>query len=175
MQTVFPYAMSFAVLGSMVLISYCMNPPTDTKSIWAGLNNPWALGFWAVTGTTSVIAYMAFSIEVLSADEITMQNPLYASNWYAYTTFLASAAMYMPLATKGFYAATIVVLAVTAASTCAMAYFSAGLFGWNFTTVLLVVLAFHCTVVDLMFWGGTWWYAERPKHTVEYENPVEGI
>jgi hypothetical protein len=167
--------MSFAVFGSMVLISYCTNPPLNTVSIWAGLNNKWALGFWVVTGTTSVIAYMAFSIEVLSADEITMDNPLYAYNWYAYTTFLASAAMYMPLATRGFHIATIVVLAITAASTCCMAVFSVGLFGWNITSLLMVVLAFHCTVVDLIYWGGTWWFAETRNHSTEYENQLDHI
>jgi hypothetical protein len=167
--------MSFAVFGSIVLISYCTNPPSNTVSIWAGLNNQWALGVWAVTASSSVIAYMAFSIEILSADENTIADPLYASNWYAYTTFLASAAMYMPLATRGYHVATILVLGITAASTCFMAVFSVGLFGWNITSLLLVVLAFHCTVVDLIYWGGTWWVAETRNYSAEYESPVDGI
>ena len=160
MEDVFPYAMSFAVLGSMVLISYCTNPPMDTISIWAGLNKKWAMRLWILTTTISIVAFLTFSMELMSPDDDIMHNPMYTSNWYAYTTFLASAAMYMPLATRGFHAATIAVLGVTAGSTVAMVAYSVGLFGWDITSVLLIVLAFHCTVVDFVYWGGTWVYAE---------------
>jgi hypothetical protein len=160
MHDVLPYAMSFAVFGSIVLLSYCTNVPTNTVAIWAGLNKTWALATWTVTGTISVIAYMTFSIQLLSADEATIFSPWYEYNWYAYTTFLASAACYMPLATRGYHFMTIFALAVTAGSTCAMATYSVLLFGWDVTSILLMVLAFHCTVVDLVYWGGTWWYAE---------------
>ena len=173
MEDVFPYAMSFAVLGSMVLISYCTNPPMDTTSIWAGLNKKWAMRLWIVTTTISIVAFLTFSMELMSPDDDIMHNPMYTSNWYAYTTFLASACIYMPLATKGYHVATIVGLAITAASTWFMLFFSVGLFGWNTTSVMLVVLAFHCTVIDLIYWGGTWWIAERRPRSAEYEETLD--
>ena len=175
MEDIFPYAMSFAVLGSMVLISYCTNPPLDTISIWAGLNRKWAMWLWMLTTIISIVAFLTFSIELMSADDDTMHNQMYTSNWYAYTTFLASSCMYMPLATKGYHIATIATLVITAASACCMVIFSAGLFGWNVTTVMLAVLAFHCTVVDLIYWGGTWWIAERRPRSTEYEETIDTI
>jgi hypothetical protein len=69
--------------------------------------------------------------------------------------------LYMPVATNGFRNSTIVLLAVTAISAWVMWVCCVNIFGWNLECVFLFILAFHCTVIDLMYWGWTWWTSTR--------------
>jgi hypothetical protein len=144
------YAVVFVLLGLLVLVSYAVFYPFDDRAIWAGLRDRRAFAVWCVTGSTSVVAFLAFSYELLNA---TTDGECI----FPYTAFLSSAALYMPFASNMYFMATILLLAVTAVSAWLMVYCSAMLFGWNYCTWLLVVLAVHCTVVDLIFWGYTWW------------------
>jgi hypothetical protein len=149
MAEVLPFSMSFGVMGSLVLLSYLLYLPKDLKVIWAGLNNPWAFAVWCVTASISTVGFLVFVARVLSSE------PLFETIW-PFDIFLTSAAMFMPLASRDLYVATVIVLAATAASSWWLVACSVSMFGWGAESVLLVVLGLHCTVVDLGYWAYTW-------------------
>ena len=150
---------SGAVLGVFVLFSYCIYTPSakNLHALWAGLNDPCVFRIWCVTASTSVFAFLFFFARLVTANEVILQNPWHGATIWPFSAFLASAALYMPVATRGFKTATIVLLAITAASACFLLVCSIQVFGWNVESAFLLVLAFHCTVIDLVYWGWTWW------------------
>lgn len=146
------FALSALTQGSMVLLSYIIYFPEE--NMWAGLNDRVVFAIWCVTSSLSAAAFLLFSgMLVYSADD---RSVVYFLTIFPYAAFLASSACYMPFATAGMKVWTLFVLFVAAASACALVYCSLVLFGATWVTYLMGVLAFHCSVIDLIFWGFTW-------------------
>ena len=143
-------------LGALVLLSYWLYLPSDLRPLLAGLQDNTMFALWCITSCISTAAFIVFFIELIRFND--GGDAWYDTTYWPFTAFLASAAMYMPLATRKWYAATIIALAITAASTAGMLACSVQLNGWNTQSWLLAVLCFHCTVVDLVYWGWTWSY-----------------
>jgi len=147
------FLLSFICQGTLVLFSYCVYWPDD-EAMWAGLKDPCVFYIWCVSASLSAVGFCSFSVEmILSGRE---GDVVYGIATLPYTCFLMSAALYMPLATAGYKLWTMVVLFLAAVATCVLVYCSVLLFGWSWVTVLMCVLAFHCTVIDFIFWGFTW-------------------
>jgi hypothetical protein len=168
---------SGVVLGLFVLFSYCIYTPSakNQHALWAGLNDPCMFKIWCVTASTSVFAFLFFFARLITANDETMLNPWYETTLWPLTVFLASAALYMPVATRGFRYATIALLAITAASAWLILACSVEVFGWNVESAFLLVLAFHCTAIDLIYWGWTWWVGiDQPFEVVLHSQPHNG-
>jgi len=145
---------SFVVQGGIVLISYCAYFPDE--NLWAGLNDPCVFYIWCVTASLSAIGFCSFSVELIYYANV--NSPEYMAVIPPYAVFLMSAALYMPLAVSKQKFWTLFSLFLAALSACVLFYTSVLLFRWSYVTWLVGVLAFHCTVIDLIFWGFTWVY-----------------
>lgn len=146
------YVVSFVAQGSTVLLSYVLYWPSE--NLWAGLRDPCVFYIWCVSALASVVGFCGFSGYLLAQTDKT--EPAYVMGALPYSVFLFSAALYMPLATGGYKVATLLSLLVASLSTCALVACSVILYGLSWVTVLMGALAFHCTVIDLVFWGFTW-------------------
>jgi len=156
------FMISFVVQGALVMLSYCAYFPDD--NLWAGLNDPCVFYIWCVTASLSAIGFCSFSVELMYYPEY--YKPEYMAAVLPYSIFLTSASLYMPLAVSNQKFWTLASLFVAALSSCALFYVSVMLFGWSWVTWLVGVLAFHCTVIDLIFWGFTWTHVPTP---LDYE------
>lgn len=146
------FALSAITQGTMVILSYIIYFPEG--NLWAGLNDKVVFAIWCVTSSLSAVGFVSFSLHLVYwVDD---QSAVYFLTIFPYATFLASSACYMPFATAGMKSWTIIVLFWAAASACALVYCSLILLGSNWVTMLVGVLAFHCSVIDLIFWGFTW-------------------
>ena len=146
------FALSALTQGAMVLMSYIIYFPEE--NIWAGLNDRVVFGIWCLTSSLSAVGFMAFSVHLVYA--VDDSSVVYFLTIFPYATFLAASACYMPFATAGMKFWTMFVLFWAAASACALVYCSLVLVGSTWVTWLMGVLAFHCTVIDFIFWGFTW-------------------
>ena len=146
------FVSSYIVQGAIVLISYAAYWPS--RDFRAGLRDPFVFYIWCISASSSAVGFCAFSGFLLTVTDIS--NATYQFTALPYSLFLFSAALYMPLATGGYKIPTLFFLFVAALATCVLVYSSVVLFGWSWVTVLMCVLAFHCTVIDLIFWGFTW-------------------
>jgi len=151
------FALSALTQGTIVLLSYVIYFP-DGPSLWAGLSDRVMFGIWCLTSLLSTVGFVSFSWHLVSAPDD--GGPVYFLTIFPYATFLAASACYMPLATSGMKGWTMVVLALAATSAALLLYCSVLLFDGSYVTWLMGVLAFHCSVIDLLFWGFTWVYAE---------------
>lgn len=142
---------SFIVQGALVLFSYLLFWPDH--DILAGLKNKIIFVLWGCSATLSAIGFCTFSgyLFVLESDD-----PVFFWCLFPYALFLTSAALYMPLAAAKYKVGTFLVLLAAALSSCLLVYCSVILFGLDWVTFLIGVLAFHCSFVDLVFWDGTW-------------------
>lgn len=163
------FVFSFICQGFLVLLSYCIYWPED-PNIWAGLKDPLIFYIWCVSATLSAVGFCGFSVELIMFED--QHSMVYIVTPYPYALFLLSAAMYMPLVLDGQKAWVIFFLFLAALSTCVLVYCSVSLFGWNWVTILMFVLAFHCTVVDLIYWGFTWVRHEPQVEHYESESLV---
>ena len=145
-------ALSALTQGTIVLLSYIIYFPEE--NIWAGLNDRVVFAVWCVTSSLSAAGFISFTFMLLyGVDDSSL---VYFLTIFPYASFLASSACYMPLATANMKPHTLLALFVAAASACALVYCSVVLFGPVWVSWLMGVLAFHCTVIDLIFWGFTW-------------------
>jgi hypothetical protein len=153
MQANEAFVVSFVAQGSMVVMSYCVFWPME--DLWAGLKDPLVFKLWLVSALVSTVGFCSFSYLLINDYRST---DVHVVTGLAYSLFLMSAAMYMPLATHGMWLATMFALFLSAMASCVLFYCSILLYGWTWVTVLMGVLAFHCTMIDFVFWGFTWTY-----------------
>ena len=114
---------------------------------------------WCVSATLAAVGFIVMSFSLVYYDG--SKADTYAAATIPYTLFLASSALYMPLARSGYWMWTMICLFVAALSTCFLFFCAVLLFGGSYITVFVGILAFHCTVIDFMFWGFTWTYDEE--------------
>lgn len=146
------FALSAIAQGTVVIMSYIIYFPEG--NLWAGLNDKVVFALWCVTSSLSAVGFISFSLHLVYwVDD---SSAVYFLTIFPYATFLASSACYMPFATSGMKPHTLFVLFWAAASACALLYCSLILLGASWVTYLMGVLAFHCSVIDLIFWGFTW-------------------
>jgi len=156
------FLISFICQGAMVLLSYAAYFPED--NLWAGLNDPCVFYIWTFSALLSAIGFCSFSVQMIYWDKpITL---VYLLTMYPYAIFLVAAGCYMPYATEGRKFMTMFSLFVAALCACILVYSSVVLLGWGIVTGLMGVLAFHCTVIDLILWGFTW--SNQPDHDSPY-------
>jgi hypothetical protein len=155
-------ALSVLVQGVMVLLSYIIYFPDH--NMWAGLNDVCVFYVWCVTSSLATAGFLSFTYALLFWVDDGSQ--IYFITVFPYSAFLAASACYMPLAAADFKTWTIGVLVVAALGACALLYCSIILLGASWITYLVGALAFHCTAVDLIFWGFTWTHPP-PRHDSE--------
>lgn len=150
-------AVSAIAQGSLVLFSYLLYFPTE--NIWAGLNDPCMFYIWCVSGTLSTVAFLVLTLALIFW--IPDATWVYAVAVFFYSLFLTSSSLYMPFAVSGWRSSTMLSLFVTAVSSCCLLYCAVIMLGLHWVTVMVGFLAFHCVVVDFIFWGFTWTYDIR--------------
>ena len=145
------YISLFFIMGSLVLVSYYIYWPQ--YNMLAGLNAKPVFYAWCVSATLSTVGFLNFSIQMMLSEK---DSQIYELTLIPYFLFLISAAFFMPFASLKKIVPTLLISVVFAASSIALAYCSFQIFEWQYTTVLVVFLAIHSTLVDLFFWGWTW-------------------
>jgi hypothetical protein len=145
------YLPIFLLLGSMVILSYGIYLPED-EAVWAGLRWRPMFYVWLISSCVSATAFLVLTVTMV-------MQPYTDMGYYLlipYTIFLLCSSFYMPLVFYGYKINVIIVLGLVAYSTHLLWYDSMVMFGWNYITILLIILAFHCTVIDFGYWGFTW-------------------
>lgn len=142
------FVLSFVVQGALVLLSYVLFWPQQDK--WAGLRDPIMFYIWCSTACLSALGFCNFSAALFQVED---ENRLYTVTIYPYSFFLAISAIHMPLATIAHKTAIILSLLLSSVSASILLYCSVVLFDWCWITLCMAFLAFHCTVIELFFWG----------------------
>ena len=163
-----------SVFGVAVLVTYLAiidyAKSAETRSeVWAALNFYPLFYVWCVTATCAALGFLLFVGAYARMDPPSRcagePDVYFDTLWVPLASFLFFSALYAPLLIAGLRDMVIFVLAGAAASSVVMAWYASSIFGASHVaTVFAILLAVHCSVMDLVIWGTSWYYWSPLSH-----------
>jgi hypothetical protein len=172
------FAGVFVVLGVCVLVTYVwfwryylLQNSAEQNRIWAFWGGRPQVFPWGFSAAFSAVGFICFSIEIMKDYKhfyIEGDIPWLITS---YTGFLVTSALYTPLMMLGWHKGVVIVdlllVSVSVIALCAWTWSHMRLSYWfeGFIMVLILILAVHCTLWDLIVWGWTWYHWPENKQT----------
>lgn len=158
----------FYTLGSVTIFTYtilvCKYRSLKMDKVWAIWNDPCYFKFWVISAILAAVSFVGFSIDLFNNDP---EQTDYILLLCAYTFFLFFACLYVPALLLDQKEAVITILALESASTIALSVWSIKTYyAWEgpreiLLNVATLWLSFHCTVLDFILWGYSWYNWEN--------------